>query len=148
MITEESMLKRDNKKHDILDTILQDTHKQRDTHGIDELIEMIERFSKPLMAKSTNVLPLKKAPEFKRLHKTLNQKKLINKKATHYLTNEVFRELDDANKFLRGLLPPGSKLLTTKSKIINYTVKMLLDDFESKGEKSNLVKNVTKDKPE
>ena len=142
------MLKRDNTHHDVLGTILQGTHKQRDIHGIDELTEMIERFSKPLMSKDTNVLSLKKASKFRRLHKASNQKKPIKKKTTHYLTHEVFRELDDANKFLRGLLPTGSKLLTTKSKIVNYAVKILLDDLESKGKKSKLVKNLIKDKSE
>ncbi len=148
MITGETMLKRDNQQRDILGTILQEPHKQKDLHGIDELTEMIERFSKPLLSEKTKELTAEKMLEFKRLQSNLTRKKIIKKKTTHYLTNEVFRELDDANNFLRGLLPPGSKLLTTKSKIVNYAVKMLLDDFESKGDQSKLVKKLFKDKPE
>lgn len=142
------MLKKDSKKYDILGTILHGSHKQSDTPGIDELTEMIERFSKPLMTEDVKVRPQSKAHKFKGLRKSITQKKPIKKKTTHYLTNEVYRELDDANNFLRGLLPPGSKLLTTKSKIVNYAVKVILDDFESQGEQSKLVKNLLQDTPE
>ncbi len=142
------MLKGNNKEYDVLGTILQEPHKHKAIQGIDELTEMIERFSKPLISTEIDQKKPKKSFEIKKIKKTLHQRNPTKKKATHYLTDEVFRELDDANNFLRGLLPPGSKLLTTKSKIVNYAVKMLLNDFESNGENSKLVKKLLlTDKP-
>jgi len=141
------MLKGDNKGHDVLGAILHDPHKQKDIQGIDELTEMIERFSKPLISPDIDQQTPKKPFKIERTQKSFQKSDLIKKKTTHYLTDEVYRELDDANNFLRGLLPPGSKLLTTKSKIVNYAVKIILNDLESKGENSKLVKNILKDKP-
>ncbi|MFH1216908.1 MAG: hypothetical protein V1706_10460 [Pseudomonadota bacterium] len=133
----------DKKKKDVLGNILQNAHHARGIPGLDELTTLIEHYSRPLIAKG-NIPPSSLHPS---PLKTGSKKRRAGKrKTTHYLTKEVFVELNQANNFLKGLLPAGSKLMATKSKIVNYAVKMLLDDFESKGEDSELVKNILKDK--
>ena len=123
--------------------ILQGSHYESGIPGMDELTSILERFSKPLIAKDVAPSSPKKRPTTSGKKST---KETVKKKSTHYLTSEVYRELDEANNFLKGLLPPGSKLLSTKSKIVDYAVKMVLEDFDSKGEESELVKKLLKEK--
>ena len=131
-------------KRDVLGNLLQDSHPNGAIPGLDELTMLIERYSQPLI-KQEKIPPSPRRPAVpSKKHK---KESLVKTKATHYLTKEVFKDLGAANHFLRGLLPTGSKLLATKSNIVNYAVKMLLDDFESKGEESELVKKLLKDNP-
>jgi len=130
-------------KRDVLGNLLQDSPPGGAIPGLDELTLLIERYSRPLITQE-KVPPSPRKPALQGKKK---KKSSVKTKATHYLTREVFKDLGAANHFLRGLLPTGSKLLATKSNIVNYAVKMLLDDFESKGEKSELVKKLLKDNP-
>ena len=132
-------------KRDVLGNLMQGSPPGGAIPGLDELTMLIERYSRPLI-KEEKVPPLPHSPALQ--SKSKKKKSSVKTKATHYLTREVFKELDVANNFLRGLLPAGSKLLATKSNIVNYAVKMLLEDFDSKGEKSDLVKKLLKDNPE
>jgi hypothetical protein len=132
-------------KRDVLGNLMQGSPPGGAIPGLDELTMLIERYSRPLI-KEEKVPPLPHSPALQ--SKSKKKKSSVKTKATHYLTSEVFKELDLANIFLRGLLPAGSKLLATKSNIVNYAVKMLLEDFDSKGEKSDLVKKLLKDNPE
>ena len=131
-------------KRDVLGNLMQGSPPGGAIPGLDELTMLIERYSRPLI-KEEKVPPLPHSPAVQ--SKSKKKKSSVKTKATHYLTREVFKELDVANNFLRGLLPAGSKLLATKSNIVNYAVKMLLEDFDSKGEKSDLVKKLLKDNP-
>lgn len=141
-IQEPRMIDNKKKKKDVLGNILRSTHHEDAIPGLDELSTLIERYSRPLIAKGdVPPSPLLPSP----VKASVKKRKGGKRKATHYLTREVFVELNQANNFLKGLLPAGSKLMATKSKIVNYAVKMLLDDFESKGEDSDLVKNIMKD---
>jgi hypothetical protein len=137
---------RDSKeKRDVLGNILRGAERVDTIPGLDELTVMIERYSRPLIDKG-KIPPSPLRPPS--LAKGGKKRAGVKTKATHYLTKEVFRELDVANNYLRGLLPPGSKLLATKSKIVNYAVKKFLDEFDSKGERSELVKKLLKKDPE
>ncbi|MBU4260762.1 MAG: hypothetical protein KKC76_02640 [Proteobacteria bacterium] len=129
-------------KRDVLGNLLQDSHPTGAIPGLDELTMLIELYSQPLL-KQEKVPPSPRKPVVP--SKKKKKQPSVKTKATHYLTREVFKDLGAANHFLRGLLPTGSKLLATKSNIVNYAVKMLLDDFESKGEESELVKKLLKD---
>jgi hypothetical protein len=131
-------------KSDVLGNLLQGSHPRGAIPGLDELTMLLERYSRPLI-KQEKVPPSPHSPALQ--SKSKKNKSSGKTKSTHYLTREVFKELDMANNFLRGLLPVGSKLLATKSNIVNYAVKMLLDDFDSKREESELVKKVLKDNP-
>lgn len=128
-------------KKDVLGNLLQGSHHDSDIPGLDELSAMIERYSRPLIAKSDVPPPSSSSPPAK---DSGGKRRGGKRKTTHYLTKEVFVELNQANDFLKGLLPAGSKLMATKSKIVNYAIKTLLEDFEEKGEDSELVKRILK----
>ncbi|MFZ5760109.1 MAG: hypothetical protein ACOY32_10850 [Thermodesulfobacteriota bacterium] len=129
-------------KKDVLGNLLQGSHPDSDIPGLDELSAMIERYSRPLIAKS-DVPP--SPPPSRPVKESGGKRRGGKRKTTHYLTKEVFVELNQANDFLKGLLPAGSKLMATKSKIVNYAIKTLLEDFEAKGEDSELVKRILKE---
>lgn len=86
------------------------------------------------------------APKQKRRRK----KGVAKKKTTHYLNRDVYKELDKALDKLRGLLPEDvSKTEVSKSGMVNYALKVMLDEFETKGEKSELVRKLISEiKPE
>ncbi|MEW6520730.1 MAG: hypothetical protein AB1461_15095 [Thermodesulfobacteriota bacterium] len=138
------MIQKNKEKRDVLGNILQNAPPGGAIPGLEELTTLIERYSQPLI-KPEDI------PSSPRRPALPDKKKIkdsgVKTKTTHYLTREVFKDLGAANNFLRGLLPTGSKLLATKSNIVNYAVKMLLEDFESKGEESELVKKLLKDNP-
>ncbi|MEW6288802.1 MAG: hypothetical protein AB1545_02985 [Thermodesulfobacteriota bacterium] len=138
------MVQNNKEKRDVLGNLLQGSQHGGTIPGLDELTMLIERYSQPLI-KEEIVPPSPHRPALQ--SKSRGKKSSVKTKATHYLTKEVFKDLGVANDFLRGLLPTGSKLLATKSNIVNYAVKMLLEDFESKGEESELVKKLLKDNP-
>lgn len=134
-------------KGDVLGTILGEPQLEETIPGLEELTTLIERYSTPLLSRE----PLPPSPRKKAAASDRNGGKKTNKgppkkKTTHYLTKNVYRELDEAKQFLQGLLPPGSKLLASKSKIVNYALQTLLEDFEAKGNESELVKKLLKEK--
>ncbi|MBI5558858.1 MAG: hypothetical protein HY885_14625 [Deltaproteobacteria bacterium] len=132
-------------KKDVLGNILQGQQHGGSIQGLDELTMMIERYASHYINKENNPSSPPHTPPLP--NKTEGKRSPVKRKSTHYLTKEVFRELNDANLFLRGLLPAGSKLKASKSKIVNYAVKTLLADFDAKGKESELVKNMLKDNP-
>jgi hypothetical protein len=142
----EILMGRNNReKRDVLGNVLQGTPHGGTIPGLDELTVMIERCSKPLIDKG-EIPPSPHKPAI--IGNNKKMRAAAKTKATHYLTKEVLRELDMANNYLRGLLPSGSKLLASKSKIVNYAVKMLLDELGAKGKESELMKNLLKEDPE
>jgi hypothetical protein len=64
------------------------------------------------------------------------------KKTTHYLSRETFEELSQAKRAIRKLVPKDIKTGVSKSLIVDSALKLLLDDFEAKGEESVLVRKV------
>ncbi|MCB2182949.1 MAG: hypothetical protein KQH63_13025 [Desulfobulbaceae bacterium] len=143
------MIRSDKKNNDVLANILQGSHSEGSSApGIEELTSVLEKYTKPLIADNIPKKRKKSRPQAETVSPKPKTRKKGKRKTTHYLTKEVFQELDQANNFLKGLLPTGSKLLSTKSKIVNQAVKMLLEDFESKGEQSELVQKLLKDNKE
>lgn len=138
-------MQRNNKGNgDVLGSLFQGSSPVEAIPGLDELTSVIEKYSRPLLNNheekpSTSPQPVPTSPSKKRRKKGSGKTK-----TTHYLTKEVFNDLDQANNFLRGLLPTGSKLLATKSNIVNLAVKTLLEDFESNQKESALVKKLLK----
>jgi len=64
------------------------------------------------------------------------------KKTTHYLSQKVFDDLGEAKQMISDYLPTGKKLKASKSKIVDTAVKILLEEFETKGKDSTLVKRI------
>lgn len=69
-------------------------------------------------------------------------RKTKKKKMTHYLTEEVFDHLGAVKSVIKGYLPSDLKSKATKSRIVDYAVKMMLEEFGEKGEKSPLVEKI------
>ncbi|MDG4475257.1 hypothetical protein [Thiovibrio frasassiensis] len=67
------------------------------------------------------------------------------KKSTHYLSEEIFEDLDDARDKINELVHQRLKSRVSKSRIVNQALRMILKDFEEKGEKSHLIKEILKD---
>ena len=81
----------------------------------------------------------------KKLLSLQNKRQPGTKKATHYLQEEVFDGLNEANLILKGMLPDGAKSRASKSRLVNYAVTRLLKEIEEKGEDSPLVKSILGD---
>jgi len=69
-------------------------------------------------------------------------KRSRKKKTTHYLSKETFDELSKAKKAIRRIAPREVKTGVSKSLIVDSALKLLLEDFENNGERSQLVKTV------
>ena len=67
------------------------------------------------------------------------------KKSTHYLSGEIFDDLDEARDKINELVHPRLKSKISKSRIVDQALRMILKDFEEKGEKSHLIKEMLKD---
>lgn len=66
------------------------------------------------------------------------------KKSTHYLSEEIFADLDEARDKINKLVHPRLKAHVSKSRIVDQALRMILKDFEEKGEKSPLIKEILK----
>ena len=67
------------------------------------------------------------------------------KKSTHYLSEEIFADLDDARDKINELVHQRLKSRVSKSRIVDQALRMILKEFEEKGEKSHLIKEILKD---
>lgn len=66
------------------------------------------------------------------------------KKSTHYLSEEIFTDLDEARDKINKLVHPRLKAHVSKSRIVDQALRMILKEFEEKGEKSPLIKEILK----
>lgn len=128
-------------KHDpdILANILSDTSNGK-IRGLDELNKLIHLMDND----ESLVKPVRQVPRKKK--KRTAKRRSGKHKTTHYLTEEVFDNLGEAKEMIKDLLPEGDKVKATKSIIVESAVKVLLEEFERKGEDSYLVKELLKKK--
>lgn len=66
------------------------------------------------------------------------------KKSTHYLSGEIFADLDEAQDKINELVRQRTKSRVSKSLIVDQALRMILQEFEEKGEKSRLTKEIIK----
>lgn len=64
------------------------------------------------------------------------------KKTTHYLGGEIHAELCRAREALHDMAPDKLKGRISRSRLVETALKLLLDDFEAKGEDSLLARRV------
>ena len=126
-----------NPKTDILANILNDTPDGK-IKGLDELNTLIHA-----IAGDTDS-PVDTAGRSPRKKKKRSPRKASKHKTTHYLTEDVFENLGEAKDTIKDLLPDGDKMRASKSAIVESAVKVILDEFERKGKKSYLVKELLK----
>jgi hypothetical protein len=76
--------------------------------------------------------------------KNLQSKKPKNKKrkTTHYLAEDLYVDLDRAQKQIRSLVPEDIRKKVTKTQIISRALSLTLEEFASKGKTSKLVKHL------
>jgi len=119
---------------DILQDVLSGDH---DAHmpGLEGLKDLINHHGKTKPASKPQA---KKTPP--------RQRKGIKKKSTHYLSEEVFANLEDARDTIENLLPEDVGSYISKSGIVDTALKMILQELADKGEKSVLFKQIIKDR--
>jgi hypothetical protein len=74
------------------------------------------------------------------------RKKGTKRKTTHYLTEEVFENLDSAKKKIRTIVPEDLRTRVSKTQIVNRALMLILEEFETKGKNSKLVNYLLKKK--
>ena len=116
---------------DILKDVLTSEH---DDHvpGLDELTKLIITHTM-----QQHPQELAKIKEIKR-----NQRKGIKRKTTHYLSEEVLKDLTEARETIENLLPEHTRSQISKSGIIDTALKMILREWAEKGVKSELFKEL------
>lgn len=120
------------KNRDILDDILNDA--QEDVvEGLDALYEIIRLKSGE---------PLKSDDNTRRASLSKAASKKSKKRASHYLTQNVFDDLNEAKVNIRELLPSVPKSKVTKSRIIDIALRAFLEEYKAKGLESALIKKV------
>ena len=64
------------------------------------------------------------------------------KKITHYLTLEVYDNLNKGQITFRRLVPEDLQSSISKSILMNLSLEIILQEFRAKGEKSKLMHNI------
>jgi len=132
----ESQTMAENKKNqDVLKAILSDSEDSF-VPGLEELEKLIHRCVKPPEATAVTEKPKAKKKKVSKKRKT-----------TYYLTEEVFENLGDAKEIIRKMFPDIQKSKISKTRIVDSALKMILNEFETKGSKSALVKQIKKRDP-
>ena len=88
----------------------------------------------------------KKLPDKTKKIVLRKKKKEKKRKATHYLSEEVLKSLDSAIKEIQTCLSEKFRSNVSKSQIVDLALAEVLDEFENKGEKSRLVRNIIQKK--
>ncbi|HIJ79238.1 MAG: hypothetical protein OEY01_09500 [Desulfobulbaceae bacterium] len=126
------------KKHDIMDDLL-NGGTEADYNEIAELNKLIHQ----------EILKAKSARAKNSTADTTKKKKAGRKdskrKTTHYLSEEIFADLDEAREKINTLMQKKLKSRVSKSKIVDHALKMILKDFEEKGKESPIIQEMLKD---
>ncbi len=130
-------------QRNVLADILNDPHTGK-IRGVEELNQLI--FLDPV--KEKNKKSVSKKISTRKTKRKKRRKQRAKRKTTHYLTEEVFADLGNAKDIIRSYMPKGSKLIASKSRIVESAIKVLLDEFERKGEDSYLVQELLKKRKE
>lgn len=125
-------------KNDIMDALLKGSSGDAapETSSFARLIHR-ERKTKGAKQPAANALSTK--PESKKAPAGDSKKK-----STHYLSEEIFADLDDAREKINELVRQRLKTRVSKSRIVDQALRMILKEFEEKGEKSPLIKALLK----
>ena len=68
--------------------------------------------------------------------------KQTKRKVTYYLSEKVVVELCEAKAKIRVMVSPDLKKKVSMSRIVDYAVDAILDEFNAVGEKCELVKRI------
>ena len=128
------MMKCANQTADIMDRIFTDMPKEK-IPGLSELSEFIYQRDRPtspiLNEVKTNAQSRSVAPE--------------KKKVTYYLSKQVCVELSEANAKIKVQVPQKLKRKVSMSRIVDFAIKAILDEFNQGGADSSLVREILSD---
>lgn len=122
------------KKQDLLGDILKAPTDDA-FHGVAELNELIQLFGRS--AKEQRAPAARQNVTGTKVRK---RSVIPKKKTTHYLPQEIFEELGDAKDRIRDLVPEAVRGMVSKSGIINQALLQVLEEFETNGRNSELVR--------
>lgn len=128
------MMNSANQTADILDRILTDVPNEQ-IPGLSELSEFIyqrDRPASPILREVKSDIPSRPV-------------KPLKKKVTYYLSKKVCVELSEAKAKIKVQVPPNLKRKVSMSRIVDYAVKAILDEFNQGGKDSPLVKEILSD---
>ena len=125
-----------NKHDDIMDDLLKGASEEAGPEG-SSLAKLIHRAGETASAKQPAGSP--SCPDPKKSPGSDSKKK-----STHYLSEEIFADLDDARDKINELVHQRLKSRVSKSRIVDQALRMILREFEEKGEKSHLIKEILK----
>ena len=128
------MMGNHSEKRDILAEVLSGAQGEVEK-GLKELFEIIQLESEQSLSESHKT----QTATFSKTKKGSTRSKV---KTTHYLTQKVFDELDEAKIEIRDLLPSELINKVTKSNIANFAIKFILEEYKTKGLKSTLIKKL------
>jgi hypothetical protein len=120
-----------NKTVDILDNLLTDVPDVT-MPGVSELCEFIYQKNQP-----TGPV-LMELPTDNASHAEMPRKK----KVTYYLSKKVLVELYDAKAKIKVLVPANVRRKVSLSRIVDFAVEAILDEFKKVGKKSELVQQI------
>lgn len=123
-------------KHDIMDALLKGSAEDA-AHETPSLAKLIHRTGE------------KAGPKYPDGSASCRDKKEnpggdSKKKSTHYLSGEIFADLDEARDKINELVHQRLKSRVSKSRIVDQALRMILKEFEEKGEESPLIKEILK----
>jgi hypothetical protein len=124
-------------KSDIMNRLLQGASDEAEQKTL-SLTKLIHRAEKTVSAKKS----VRKSSGRSRKRPSDN---ISKKKSTHYLSGEIFTDLEEARVKIDEMITPYFKARISKSRIVNQAIRMILKDFEEKGENSHLIKEILKD---
>jgi len=129
-------MKQANETVDILDHLLTDVS-QESIPGIKELSDFVYQNRRPAgpMNAALNELP-ETDPS--------NATQPANKKVTYYLSERVLVELYDAKAKIKVQVPKDMKSKVSMSKIVDYAVKAIVDEFKEVGIDNEVVQQILK----
>ena len=98
-----------------------------------------------LLGDTSKVTSLTKKKTKKTKKRAATKKKNeTKKKTTHYLTNDVFENLERVRNEIQSIVPESKQAGVSKSQIVNQALSLILKEFDDEGENSRLVRNIKK----
>ena len=126
-------------KRDILDALLKGGADDS-SDEMDILAKMVHLHGEP----PSPVPEPSKAPLLSR-KKTKTTAQGKKRKSTHYLSGDIFQDLDEAKEKINQAIHRRHKPHITKSKIVDQALRMILKEFEEKGSESPLIQELLKE---
>ena len=127
------------KKRDLLFELLTDVSREgiiskKEIYALNSLIDKPSP-KKATVTKNEQLKKIKKSTAEKETQKT-------QKKTTHYLSQEVYNNLNKTQITIRTLVPENLQSRISRSYIVDLSLNIILREFKAKGKNSKLMHNI------